>query len=482
MENKQTMFLKNNSADLQQKFDGWSEPIPLTVFGQQKTGPFPIELLPPVIGDYITQVAEETQTVTHIGGMLSLAVLALAVAKKYVVNPYGQWMEPLNLFVLIASPSGTGKSPVFRHLLSPVYEYEQMLQQDWRESKQTQVGEKAVSPLNPPRLTADDVTVEKLVGILLENQERLGIFSPEGDVFENIAGRYSNDKSSHFTVFLKAYSGEYCVVDRMTRTEILRSPLLTLGITVQPEVIKNLAKNKIYQQRGLLARFLFTFPNSFVGFRNPRPRLIEQKVKEQYERLIQQLLAQPVPDHPKVLTLSREADERMIRFKTSIEKKLAPERGELAPIVEWGNKHVGVIYRIAGLLHVAENTGGVPQEIALATVEKAIQFSEYFIQQAKIAFDAMGTDQSIEDAQYVLKSIRGKGEEVKYQDIWQATKKRCKNANTLKSVLRTLEEHMYIKPKVNSGNDKGLTYLVNPFVLLDTSHPSQGNKGNTVSL
>lgn len=472
MENKQTM---NNLKDLQEKFSGWDEPIPLTMFGQQKASPFPIELLPSVIGDYIWQVAEETQTVKDIAGMLSLAVLAMALSKKYEVNPYGQWKEPLNLYVLIASPSGTGKSPVFRHMLNPVHEHEQMLQQEWKEMlKQSKNGGQEEVPLFLPRLIADDVTVERLAGILYENQERLGIFSPEGDVFENLT-RYSQDGKSHFTLYLKGYSGDYCPVDRQTRTGILlRSPLLTLGVTVQPDVMKNLAKNKIYEQRGLLARFLFTFPKSFVGYRNPRPRLIEQKVKDEYERLIKRLLALPITDNPRVLTLTQEADERMIQFKASIEKKLQPERGELSPIIEWGNKHVGVIYRIAGLLHVAQNPDEVPQEIMLATVERAVKFSHYLIQQAKVAFDAMGTDKSIDDAKYVLKYILGKGEEVKYQDIWQATKKRCKNVNTLKAVLRTLEEHMYIKPKVNSGNDKGLTYLVNPFVLLDTSHPSQG--------
>lgn len=68
--------------------------------------------------------------------------------------------------------------------------------------------------LNPLHLIADDITPERCATLLAENNGRLSILSSEAALFEIIKGRYSNNGSANFEVFLKGYSGDEIRVDR----------------------------------------------------------------------------------------------------------------------------------------------------------------------------------------------------------------------------------------------------------------------------
>ena len=57
-------------------------------------------------------------------------------------------------------------------------------------------------------------------------------------------------------------------VDRGSRESvILNRPVLTIGITVQPQIIKEICSNKTFRGRGLRGRFLYVMPKSKIGLR-----------------------------------------------------------------------------------------------------------------------------------------------------------------------------------------------------------------------
>jgi len=45
--------------------------------------------------------------------MLALAVLSTALAGPIVLNPWGDWLEPLSLFTMVVLPPGHRKSAIF---------------------------------------------------------------------------------------------------------------------------------------------------------------------------------------------------------------------------------------------------------------------------------------------------------------------------------------------------------------------------------
>jgi Protein of unknown function (DUF3987) len=91
--------------------------------------------------------------------------------------------------------------------------------------------------------------------------------SAEGGVFDIIGGRY-NGNVPNLDVWLKGHSGDPIRIDRKGRPpEYIPRPALTLGLMMQPDVLKSIAAQKTFRGRGLLARFMYAMPVSKVGRR-----------------------------------------------------------------------------------------------------------------------------------------------------------------------------------------------------------------------
>jgi hypothetical protein len=71
-----------------------------------------------------------------------------------------------------------------------------------------------VPPL--PRWLVDDATPEALAG-LLATYCRIALLSPEGDVFDQMAGRYNQAAGPNLGVYLKGHAGDLLKVDRRGR-------------------------------------------------------------------------------------------------------------------------------------------------------------------------------------------------------------------------------------------------------------------------
>jgi hypothetical protein len=285
----------------------WELPIP---FHQFKLPRFPTETLPGWLREFVEAEAAATQTPEDLAGTLTLAVIAAACAKKVIVQVKPGYSEPVNIFTVTALPSGNRKSAVFVAATKPLEEYERSeakrtageiaqaktaykikeatlkrLQEQAvtttgkkREALTQEAGalaaelsEMAVSA--PTRCIVDDCTSEKLAGLLRDQGGRIAVMSAEGDVFDLMAGRYSSNNTSNFAVYLKGHAGDTLRVDRVGRApEFVQAPALTVGLAVQPDVIRGLAEKPGFRGRGLLGRFLYALPASWVVVTPTLPR------------------------------------------------------------------------------------------------------------------------------------------------------------------------------------------------------------------
>ena len=217
-------------------------------------------------------------------GCLALGATAAALAGKAKVFLNDDWSEPLNNNFVVVLPSGERKSPEFREVFKPLEEKEQELvatetpeilrlqtERDILEKRLQDMKSIAAKGKTPderisaeaearelatelsefhmpvaPRLLADDATPEAVAGLLAEQKGRLAIASTEGGIFDIIAGRYSQSVPN-IDVYLKGYSGDAIRVDRRGRPpEFVAEPCLTVVLTVQPDVIQDLAKNRAF--------------------------------------------------------------------------------------------------------------------------------------------------------------------------------------------------------------------------------------------
>ena len=480
----------------------WSAPVP---FDEYTLPPFPIEVFPEWLGEYVKGVAESTQTPVDAPGMAAISVLSTALAKKFYVRLTGEWSESLNTYSILALPPGNRKSSVFKALQEPITTFEkeerkrlsmevseqraklkakqkrlEQLEKEYAKNGEQNILEKIIALANEieneeiislPRFITEDVTPEKLADLMAENREKMALLSAEGGgIFGIMAGRYASDGKANLEIFLKGFSGDYCAVDRMGReARVLDEPALTIGLLLQPHVVQDVPPS--FQERGLMPRFLYSFPRSLVGFRKIIPQTIGTEIKNRYFLNIKKLLR--MDTHEAVqLTLNNKAREEEEGLREELECMLL-DGGELAEMKEWGSKLAGQIIRVAGLFHVAEHVQeltldtiyveGIPREIHEETFTKACRLTSYFIEHAKAAYGCMGADEGTKDAMYLLEVIKRQEKAViEYRDIQNLTRKRFKKAIHLKSTLMELEEREFIYQK-KVGRKSLLE--VNPFII-----------------
>ena len=132
-----------------------------------------------------------------------------------------------------------------------------------------------------PRLIVDDATSEKLGAMLAEQGGRIASMSPEGGVFDLMAGLYSKSGMPQFGVYLMGHAGDDLRVDRISRKgEHVKRPALTMGLAIQPTVLEGLLENSAFRGRGLLARFLYSLPESRIGSRKIEPAPVPDSVNQ----------------------------------------------------------------------------------------------------------------------------------------------------------------------------------------------------------
>jgi replicative DNA helicase len=494
---------------------GWTPPIPLGVAGDVPA--FPIEVLPGWLSDQVAAVATATQTPPDLSGMLALAVLAAVAAGAVEVQPRPGWHEPLCLFVAVGMDAGARKSSVFTAMTRPLADYERQQAtaalptitetatlrriaeqaaahaeaaaskapvdraEELQAEAVTRAAEAArlvVPPL--PRWLADDATPEALAG-LLAAYGRIALLSPEGDVFDQMAGRYNQQAGPNLGVYLKGHAGDLLKVDRRSRPpEYIERPCLTIGLTVQPEVLQGLAARPGFRGRGLLARFLYSLPQTLVGHRQPGAPPVPPVVADRYTLELQALAASlttapaPTSDQgPALLVLKPEAGELLLDFERDLEPRLAAGSGDLAHLAGWAAKLAGATCRLAALLHLASHLrDGWAQPISPDTLAAAIQLADYLIEHARAVFDLMGADPSTDDVRWLLDWItRTNRTQFTRRDAHRAAPRgRFPKATDLEPALRLLEEHGYLRrvdPEPSRdphgrGRPPSPRFLVNP--------------------
>lgn len=472
----------------------WEEPMS---FSDSNLPLLNTKIFPVWLGEYIENVAEFTQTPVDAPAMASISVLSTILSHKYEVNIIGDWIEPLNIFHVLALGPANRKSAVSSLINYPItnYEHEESknlerkvsMQELTVKTKKEHIDElrkihsrendknKAeeifheMSSLQKEstneevakeiRLLTTDATPEKLAELMFNNEEKISILSSEGaEVFEMMTGRYSN--KANLDVYLKAFSGDYIAVDRIGRKSIiLEKPLITIGLFVQPSVIEEISSQ--FQNRGLTQRFLYSLPKSVIGKRKVQPKEIDERAKQKYSLNMNKLLEITSKKTVK-LTFSKEASLLEIKLREEIEI-MVKDQDISESFQGWIGKLAG---QIAGLFHIAEhvtnNIDDIPTEIEKETLEKANELKEYFIEHAKAAHGVMGVNENEKDAKYILNKIKEEDKQEIGVRYMLRKARRIKTAKELKLILSILEEMGYLEC-MKSGRKEIIK--VNPKIL-----------------
>jgi hypothetical protein len=503
--------------------EAWEPPVPLGVTAALP--PFPADAFPLWLRAQVEGVAEFTQTPADLPGTVALSVLAAAGGGRAVVEVRGSWREPVNLFAVAALPPGSRKSAVFAAMTQPLLDTEQALvetvgpqiieaetmrtvaQRDAdkraREAAGTDHGDarnkamaEAISAAQfaegitipvMPRLIADDITPEAAASLLAEQGGRLAVLSAEGGIFATLAGRYSGG-TPQIEVFLKGHSGDLLRVDRKGRPpEHIARPALTLGLCVQPEVLRAIADMPGFRGRGLLARILYSLPSNLVGRRKVGAAPVPEDVQAAYVTNIRTLVMTFAEwTDPAALMLTPEAAGLLLGAEQRLEPRLAPDTGDLAGIVDWAAKLIGATARMAGLLHLAEHyADGWGKPISEHTMRNALRLADYFTAHALAAFDHMGVDPVLAAARELFAWIeRTKPVRFTKREMFSGvSRSRFPKVGDLDAPLDLIEQHGYIRreaepERTGPGRRPSPAYQVHPDLAAETAISAQRPVGD----
>ncbi|MBW8036371.1 MAG: DUF3987 domain-containing protein, partial [Planctomycetes bacterium] len=512
----------------------WEPPAPL---GQFDLPIFPLEAFPGqlcVLREFCEAIAEAYQVPADLPAMLVLSVGGAALAKKVVVHVRGDHWEPVNLFTVVALPPGNRKSGVFRAVIEPLAEFERqeverlapeidksrnkrlILEESLKNARKQAATAKKLEDrkefrdetekimeelretevLKSPQYIGNDATPQSVALLLDDNGERFALLSAEGEVFDLMAGRYSSG-SPNIDVYLKGHAGDDIRVNRADRdfkARYVHKPALTIGVTVQPEVLRGLALNKGFRGRGLLGRFLYSIPKSLLGYRKINAQPVDQGIAAAYkDKILEALLLEWNKDDDGkpcayIVTVQAEALVDLDRFATEVEKQLAPG-GEFTAMADWAAKLVGAVCRIAGILHgliYADSGNPANTQISPETMLGAIAIGEYLVEHAKAAFFEMGSDPAIDTARKVLDWVSaGEMAEFSKRDAFIALRGGIQKVSELEEPLEMLVKHGYVREieqeRKGPGRKPSQPYETNPLWLAQNTQNAHNGPGNVDS-
>ena len=219
---------------------------------------------------------------------------------------------------------------------------------------------------------------------------------------------------------------------------------MTVALMMQPAVLAKIAAHQQFRGRGLLARFLYAWPESQIGSRDVGAA-VSTAVADAYRTAITALAERmQKADKPVLLTPAAAAERRIIELHRVIEPTLADD-GELDLIRDWGSKYVGAVARAAGILHLADHPGTTV--VTAAEVKRAIRLGEYFKASALNALGVMGADPVVIDAKYLLARIATLGlTQMTERDLHQACRSRFPTRDVLSPVIDRLVDNGYLIP------------------------------------
>jgi replicative DNA helicase len=417
----------------------WPEPTPLGG-GRRDLPPFPLHTLPAWMRSMAEDVARQQQVPIDLPALIGIGALATVCGGKIRVQVAAGWREHVNLYLAVAMPPSSGKSPAAKAMLAPVEQLEADLaklhtktameaaqrkaiaqkrakeletkaaktgsEHDIQDAVTAFVAAEETEVPKAPRLLSDDATPEALTQVLADNGGRITIASTEGGLFEMMTGRYS-DGRANLDVYLKAWSSDPIRVDRIGRPAIhIPEPVVTVALAVQPSVLASLADRPELAGRGLTARFMYAVPVDLVGTRDlTRPRDADLEIRQTYNDAIcmigRRCSSWAVPAD---LTIAPDALGRYGTWRQSLEERRRPD-ADLRAVAEWTGKLEGTVLRLAALLHIAD--GGNPSggQVDDETMARAIEIAGYWLAHALHVHDLWKLDPAADDARAILEWI-----------------------------------------------------------------------------
>ncbi len=384
--------------------------------------PFPLHCLPPDVQAMAYAIAQTERTPESLAGCCTLGILSASIGAGLRIQSGAERFTRGNLYILASAESGSGKSETFRHAVLPFNEFDRELVTNWQrtilpglqaekelleseiaslkkeagkaegatartdiraklEHKKAELA-KIEPQLHAPGLSVEDVTTEKLALLLSVRGETLASLSPDaGAIVNNLLGRYAKGDRTDESIYLKAFSGDSCRVDRMGREPVvLNAPCLTALWLTQPDKVETLLTERSLTDGGFVPRTLLCHTNA-----EPRPIPegavgIPPSLRDDYRSLIRSLLeTYRFASEVRTIQPSPAARAALNAHHNEIVER---RRTDLQDVTTFAARWNEQAWRIAVCLHAGRHGSHAHEHcLDLATAHAAIELADWFAAQ-----------------------------------------------------------------------------------------------------
>lgn len=351
--------------------------------------------LPTELREWV-EAAHEALSVPRIMAVAAgLCAAATVLQGKVEVEVKPGWREPLSLYWVVFSPTGTLKSALIKAATAPIRKIQSTLKEerepDLKFARREQVRIEAqlgrmrratkahrhtdgyqehiqqirelehqldeLDTREAPRWLYDDINPTMVPRVLRSNQDsidgiaRMAVLDAEGTFLANLLGRHSGQ--TNVDPLLKGYGGEPIDMVRAlhgspkTQDFHISACHLTMCLLVQPHYYQQLVDEPVLGVNGFLGRCLMThLPD------NPEPRrwdapAIPESVQGAYEGWIAKLAAIPAGT-------VFEAPEGSLEHLERIFRRLEDDRFENKGGAGWITRSLGRLCRIAAICRLSQ--------------------------------------------------------------------------------------------------------------------------------
>lgn len=455
--------------------------------------PFPLDCLPPAAAGMARAIARTERTPETLAGCCVLGILSASIGAGIEVKSGPNRTTRGNLYLMPSAESGSGKSETFRHAAKPFFDFEHDLLERWKADDlpdyeadadllkceianltkltgknktglqreelrgELQTKKRALATLeaklNPPRISCEDVTSEKLADLLAQNQEQLASLSPDGGSIVNLLlGRYNKLDRTDEGLYLKAFSGDNCRVDRKSGgSTSLQRPCLTAFWLVQPDKIATLLGERSLTDGGMVPRLLLCDTKA-------EPRYITDGLADMpdatvfaWAELVKALLkTYRFASAPITIEPAPDAYEVMKSHFNAIVDRWRVELRDVGPfVVRWNEQ----AWRIAVCLHAGLHGNEAGRHgLSLDTAQRAIRLAGWFAaEQLRILEGGRQAAKQVKREE-VLKLLADKPSGITARDLLRARVVPC--ADEARALLAGMEDELTVRDSKPEGGGR----------------------------
>jgi len=426
---------------------------------------FPVNIFPSTIAEFVKKSAEAINCPEEFIAVPMLSCFAMAMSNKRVVEIKKDWREFAILYAAIVSRPGTKKSPAMNKAILPLkrlqneflatyskekgiyenacHEFESEFKR-WKSLNKTERlnAEMPIKPKAPimKQFITSDATMEAINELMINNSSGVLCYMDELAGWIKGMNQYKSGGGNELEVWLKLWSAILQIINRKGKEPIFaNNPFVNVFGGIQPEVLDVFSG----KDNGLIDRILFAFPEEIA------PMITDLEVSEDlddklisvFNRLYKAHFREDVQvDEPEVTKFSFEAYKQ---FKDYVNNKLYKEmvsyqmpyylRGAWA-------KFPGYIARFALIIqgmNFGENRKKL-NEIDLDSLNKAIELTEYFMDNAKKVYARLNASKVDRKVELAERWINRNGGKASLREIYTHKVAGCKNTKQAKSLFEEM--------------------------------------------